>query len=154
MEAPYLPPIGSTLDAAAPIRDATNPGCVDVASQGSPRMSVDQTRSRTTSSASAVSSNGEIQTVSGNTIQGTVTVTEGHVPTIQLSGDSGQRKDLRAAEPGASPLGSGLVREVNPADAAPGRHPGAAEVACHPTARNVNAGISRPGGLPANVNVR
>jgi hypothetical protein len=119
-------------------------------------VQTDQTMSKTISSASAVSSDGEIQRGNqhlGNVANGTVTQTRGYVPVVQLSGDGGQRLDMRPADESSS-TGTGLAKEVFAGSVNHAKAMAATIAKTTPPAVDVAAGSGHPGGLPMTIHIR
>jgi len=143
---PILPPIFPFGSLPSPNATCTNPGCSDPASQGYPMPPPDPSRSMPTGSGLAATSNGEQQR--GNqdtspTCNGSVTSTAGTSHVNQISGEGGQRLDLKATAK-AEVTGSGLPRDSFPASSALGKYarPPRAVVTNRGLAREVSASSS------------
>ena len=146
MNPPTLPPIVPFGSLPSPIATFANPGCSNPASQGYPMPPPDPSRSMPTGSGLAATSNGEQQR--GNqdtspTCNGSVTSTAGTSHVNQISGEGGQRLDLKATAK-AEVTGSGLPRDSFPASSALGKYarPPRAVVTNRGLAKEVSASSS------------
>jgi len=150
-----LPSLTSSIaHAPSPITTTTNPGCVDVASQGASNVLIDHSVSSTISSASSVNSNGEVQIANSLALcQGTMSVTKCYGSLVHASGEGGQRLDHQKAVQAAS-TGQGLPANVDAGTVNHAMYMGPNIALCSPVAVTVNAGSLQPGGLASNVNIR
>lgn len=151
MKPPTLPPIIPFGSLPSPNATCTNPGCSDPASQGYPMPPADPSRSLPSGLGLAATSNGEMQR--GNqdtspTCNGSVTSTAGTSHVNQISGEGGQRLDLKATSK-AEVTGSGLPKDAFPASSGLGRYikPPRAVVTNRGLAREVSASSSCQVGL-------
>jgi hypothetical protein len=148
---PILPPIIPFGSLPSPNATCTNPGCADPASQGFPMPPADPARSHPSGSGLAATSNGEMQR--GNqdtspTCNGSVTSTAGTSHVNQISGEGGQRLDLRATAKAES-TGTGLPKDAFPASSSLGKYtrPPRAVITNRGLAREVSASSSCQVGL-------
>ena len=87
-ELPRFGSVTSVAHRAAPVKDSTNPGTVSPARQGARRLVVDQTRSVSTASASAVNSDGQVQLPAIHPfLQGGLNVLRSGSMPVDVSGD-------------------------------------------------------------------
>jgi len=134
--------------------DYTNPGSSNPVNQATQNVLVDQTRNVSACSASVNQANGEIQVLSGNTAQGTVTVSDPSGSVIQASGESSQRLDLKLPETSKS-TGKGLAQNSFGHEGSAVKPMLTPNAVCFPTAITVAGGNHNPGkGLPVNVMIR
>ncbi len=97
------------------VLDHTNPGSSSPASLRTPRMSVDQTRTVSIASASAVNSDGDSQQKNLNAGQQGVTVTAGSSSGQSFSGDRQHTWALANIDQGTQiETGAGLAKDVFP----------------------------------------
>ena len=136
------------------VMDVTNPGTSRPENHGSPNVIVDQTRSVTSASASANSSDGQEQRLDLRPGQQGIGVTA--LPRLALRASDGQfqSKNLEPIDQGTqSSVGAPIARDVNVSKQNLHYAP-LAFTEEKPPARDVKAGGWRPGGIPLSVMIK